>query len=124
VSNKEGTFTKELGHKSQGNFFLCFWAKLFFCCGRLYCTDPYSVYNFVHFLQIWHKIEAVLDMIFEVDFQILFIVSGSYGTICTTDCWHENRGTEQVLQHYGFGTENEAEFGGTVLLKKECLTLS
>jgi hypothetical protein len=113
VSSKEGTFSKELGHKSQEKFFCVFLAELFFCCGRPYCTDPYSPYSTV---RIWHKNRGSFGHGFRGRFQILFVVSGPYGTVRTTDCWHRNRGTEEVVQQYGFGTKNEAEFSGTVLV--------
>jgi hypothetical protein len=116
VSSLEGTFPKEKEGTNPKKFFLCFWAELFFCCGRPYCTDPYSPYNFIQLYGFGTEIEAVLGTIFKVDFRILFVVSGPYGTVRTTDCWHENRGTEEVVQQYGFGTENEVEFGGTVLV--------
>jgi hypothetical protein len=34
MSSKEGMFSKELGHKSQGKKIMCFWAEVFFYCGR------------------------------------------------------------------------------------------
>jgi hypothetical protein len=43
------------------------------------------------------KIEVVLGTIFEANFYILFVVFGPYGTVCTTNYWHENRGTEQAV---------------------------
>jgi hypothetical protein len=58
------------------------------------------------------KIEAFLGMVFKV----LFIVSGSYGTICTADYGHGKRGMEDVVQQYNFGMKNEAYLCGTDLV--------
>jgi hypothetical protein len=95
---------------------LCeFWAELFFCCERSYSTDPYSLYNYVQSVKPYGfgtKIEAVLGMIFEVYFRFLFVVSGSYRTIRTINCWHGKRGTEEAVQQYEFGTFFEIEFLG------------
>jgi hypothetical protein len=80
------------------------------CTVRTIPHSPYSMYGF------GTEIEAILGTVFDADFRILFAVSGPYKTINTTDCWHGNRGTEEAIQQYGFGTKNEAEFGGTVLV--------
>jgi hypothetical protein len=82
-------FSKEIGHKSQGNFSFDFWAELFFCCGRPYYTDLYSLYNFIQFVLPYRfgmEIEAVLGTVFKVDFKLMFIVSKPYGTFCTANC--------------------------------------
>jgi hypothetical protein len=111
VSSKEGTFFKEGWHKSREKFSVRFWAELIFCCGRLY-----SPYDSVQSYGFGMEIEAFWGTIFEVDFKILVVVYGSYGTVHTVVCGHKNRGTEQVVQQYHFGMENEADFYGTVLV--------
>jgi hypothetical protein len=62
------------------------------------------------------EIEVVVGTVFEVHFSILFIVSGPYRIVLTTDWCHINQGTKEVIQQYGFDMENEVEFGGTVLV--------
>jgi hypothetical protein len=53
---------------------------------------------------------------FRGDFRIFVVVYGPYGTVRTADCGHGKRGTEEVVQQYGFGTENEADLCGTDLV--------
>jgi hypothetical protein len=48
--------------------------------------DPY---NFVQSYIFGMEIEIDLGTVFEVDFRLLFAVSGSYGIVRTTNCWHE-----------------------------------
>jgi hypothetical protein len=55
-------------------------AEIFFCCGKLYCTDPYSLYRF------GTKIEVIFGTDFEADFSFLFTVFGPYGIVHTVDC--------------------------------------
>jgi hypothetical protein len=57
------------------------------------------------------EIEKVFGTFFKTDFKVLVVVFGSYETVCTTDCWHEFRGTKQVVQQYRFDTNYEAYFG-------------
>jgi hypothetical protein len=114
VSSKEDTFSKELGHKSQGKKLCVFGPSYFSTVGGRTIrirTISYSLYVF------GTEIKAFLGTIFEVNFGILFDVSGSDETVRTTDCWHQNQGMKEVVQKYRFGTENKEElFGGTVLV--------
>jgi hypothetical protein len=114
VSSKEGTFSKEARAQIPRKIF-CFWAEYFSVVGgrtvrirtvRTILYSPYSQYGF------GTEIEAVLGTIFEADFRFLFVVSGPYGTVRTTDCWHKNRGTEEVVQQYGFGTKTRQNLVG------------
>jgi hypothetical protein len=116
VSSKEGTFSKEGGHESRENFSVSFGPKFFFLLWEAVLYGSYSSYDSVQSVRIWHEIEAALGTDFEADFSFLFTVSGPYGTVRTTDCGHEKRGTEVVVQQYGFGTKNEADFCGTDLV--------
>jgi hypothetical protein len=79
--------------------------------------DLYSLYNSVQSLQPYRfgmKIKAILGMVFEVDFRLMFVVFGSYGMVRTADYWHKNRCTKGVVQQYRLGMFLEGEFGGTV----------
>jgi hypothetical protein len=86
------------------------------CCGRSYYTDPYNPYDYALPYGFGTKIEVALSTDFKVDFNFMFIVLGPYRTVCTTDCGHKKRGTKVVVQQYGFGTKNEANFYGTDLV--------
>jgi hypothetical protein len=109
VSSKEGTFSKEGGHKSQKKFAVSFGLNYFSVVGGRTVQIRTNVW-------IWHENRGNLGTIFEVDFIFMFVVFGLYGTVHTIDCWQEKRGMEEVVQQYGFGTKNEAKFGGTVLV--------
>jgi hypothetical protein len=67
-------------------------------------------------VRIWHGNRSILSTVFEADFRILVVVYGSYGTVRTADYGHEKQGTEEVVQQYGFGMENEADLCGTDLV--------
>jgi hypothetical protein len=67
-------------------------------------------------VQIWHGNQGILGTVFEVDFRIWVVVSRPYETVRTTNCGHKKRGTKEVVQQYGFGMENEANFCGTDLV--------
>jgi hypothetical protein len=53
VRNKEAMFSKERGHNSRETKIVSFYAKIFFCCGRSYCMDPYSPYDYVQSIQLY-----------------------------------------------------------------------
>jgi hypothetical protein len=69
-----------------------FLLKYFFCCGRPYCTDPYSPYDSIQSIRIWHGNRGISGMDFEVDFCFLFVVFVPYGTVRTADYGHGKRG--------------------------------
>jgi hypothetical protein len=62
------------------------------------------------------EIKVASGMDFEEDFNFMFIIYGSYGTVRTVYYAHRKRGTEVVVQLYGFGMENEADLCGTDLV--------
>jgi hypothetical protein len=64
----------------------------------------------------WHENRGILGTIFEAHFKIFVLVSGLYEIVRTAHHGHKKRGTEEVVQQYGFGTENEAYFCGTNLV--------
>jgi len=71
VSSKEGTFLKESGHDSwEKKKSVNFWPKYFFSCGRPYCTDSYSPYDYVQFVQIWNGNRSGFGHGFRADFHI------------------------------------------------------
>jgi hypothetical protein len=112
VSNKEGTFFEERGHDSRENFFCEFLAEIFFCCGRPYCTDPYSP---VQPYRFGTKIEEISGMDFEADFCFCSLFLGRTEQSVQLTVGTENK-VEEAGQRYGFGMENEADFCGTDLV--------
>jgi hypothetical protein len=89
VSSKEGTFFEESGHNSREKNSMNFWPKFFFCCGRSYCTDPYSPYGYVQSYGFGTEIEAIFGTVLEAIFRFSVVVFGPYETVRTVDCGHE-----------------------------------
>jgi hypothetical protein len=85
----------------------------FFCYGRSYCTDLYSLYNSTDLVQksrqLWAQILRQIS-----DFCSLFLGHTKQSVQLTFGTKIEVQ--KKVVQQYGLGTKNEAEYSGTVLL--------
>jgi hypothetical protein len=75
-------------------------------------------YNYIHSVQSYRfgKNRGILGTYFRGRFQNLVCCFWAVWNSPTIDCWHKNQGMEQAIHSYRFGMENEAEFGGTVLV--------
>ena len=113
MNNKEGTFFEESGHDSRGKFSMIFGRNFFPAVGGR--TVWIHTVRMIPY-RFGTEIEAFFGMVFEAIFRFLVAGFGPYGTVRTVDCGHEKRGTKESRQHYDFGTENEADFCGTVLV--------
>jgi hypothetical protein len=87
---------KQRGHVVQGKwarfprkFFCEFLAEIFFYCGRLYYTDPYSPYDSVQSYGFGIEIEVIFGTIFEDFFRFSVAIFGPYRTIRTMNYGHE-----------------------------------
>jgi hypothetical protein len=67
--------------------------KIFFCCGRPYCTNPYSPYGF------GTEIEAILGTVFKAIFRFSMVVFGPYKTVRTADCGYGRGWTAVRFRH-------------------------
>jgi hypothetical protein len=108
VSSKDDTFSKERGHESREKFSTSFGPKYFL----LWEAVLYRSVQFVQLCGFGMKIETFSGTVFEADFSFFVVVSGSYEIVCTADRGHRKRGTEEAVQKYDFGTENETDFCG------------
>jgi hypothetical protein len=70
-----------------------------FHCWVVFLLWEAVLYRSIQFVQSVQQVrvgtenEAVLGMENKVDFRLLVVVFGPYGTVRTVDCWHGNRGT-------------------------------